>query len=169
MTVAASLLGGLESRNSSQSRHLPGWFNFGALLVALAWFGGTGFILKSVGADSWLSIIIALASGGAGYGLALRFFNRHTLPTSDPSFSDYDLAGTVAKVSSTISPAMPGEIIYHKNGLRRVIVAHSADGATLGLESQVVILRVEQGIAWVAELDRLLTEVGADKWANSST
>ncbi len=146
-----------------------GWFNFSALVVFLTWFGGAGFILKSMRVDNWLSVVLAIVSGIIGYMAVLLFLSKVLVSSQTPAMrlEDYDLTGTVAKVTSTIFENGVGEVIFSKHGTRRAVAARSANGGIMPRESQVVILQFEKGVALVEGLDRLLNEAGADKWVTS--
>lgn len=157
---------------SNQTHHQQeslGWFNFSALVVFLTWFGGAGFIFTTLRMGEGLSAVLAVVSGIVGYMLVLLFLTKILLPsqTSPMRAEDYDLTGTVARVSSTIFENGVGEVIFSKHGSRRSVAARSVDGQPFPRESQVVILRFEKGIALVDDLNRLLSEAGAEKWSTA--
>ena len=162
-----------HSHGHDQSGHARketlGWFNFNALVVFLTWFGGAGFILKSIRADNWTSVALAIASGVIGYMAVLLFMSKVLVSSQTPVMraADYDLTGTVARVSGTIFENGTGEVIFSKHGTRRAVPARSVNGEVFQPDRQVVILRFEHGVALVDDLDRLLTEAGAEKWASS--
>jgi hypothetical protein len=64
--------------------------------------------------------------------------------------SDYELVGTVAKVNSPIREGGTGEIVFSQAGVRRCAGARREDGQALEKGREVVIARVEKGIAYVA-------------------
>ncbi len=189
-TVASFLLGGIDQfalgghlgtgpvhaghGHSHSSAHTPnqkdslGWFNFNALVVFLTWFGGAGFILKSIQLGDVLSGSLAVLSGIIGYTLVLLFLTKVLMPsqTQPMKLEDYDLSGTVGRVSSTIFENGVGEVIFSKHGSRRAMAARSADGQPFPRDRQVVILRIEKGVALVDDLERLLSEAGAEKWSS---
>ena len=155
--------------NQSHQQESLGWFNFSALVVFLTWFGGAGFIFTTLRMGEGLSAILAVVSGIVGYMVVLLFLTKILLPsqTSPMQAADYDLTGTVARVSSTIFENGVGEVIFSKHGSRRSVAARSVDGQPFPRESQVVILRFEKGIALVDDLNRLLSEAGAEKWSTA--
>ena len=146
-----------------------GWFNFSALVVFLTWVGGAGFIFKSLQVADWFTVVLALLSGIAGYLAVMLFLSKVLVSSQTPEMrlEDYDLTGTVGKISSTIFENGTGEVIFSKHGTRRSVAARTTDGKALPRESQVVILRFEKGVALVEELDKLLSDAGADKWSTS--
>ncbi|HEX2914235.1 MAG TPA: hypothetical protein VH186_25775 [Chloroflexia bacterium] len=148
-------------------REVIGWFNLNALVVFLTWFGGAGFILKSLRMDDLFAIPVAIVFGIAGYMAVMLFMSKVLVTSQTPVMrvEDYDLTGTVAKVSGTIFKNGVGEVLFSKHGTRRAVPARSADGSPLALDTQVVILRFENGVAFVDDLNRLLSEAGAEKWS----
>jgi membrane protein implicated in regulation of membrane protease activity len=146
------------------------WLNFSALIVFITWFGGAGFVLSSLGAEAWLAIPLALVGGVIGYFAILFFFSKILYGSQTPFMKneDYNLTGTVARVSSPIFEQGMGEIIYTKFGTRRSAPARSLAGRPFAKEAQVVILRYENGVAYVEDLDTMLAEAGAEKWSLKS-
>lgn len=197
-TIASFLLGGLghlggangighgggqvghlgHMAHGMETGHHPGdapggglnWLNFNAIIVFITWFGGAGFVVTSLGATGWWSIPIAVGGGIIGYFAILFFFAKVLYPSQTPfmNSSDYDLTGTVGRVSSSIFENGIGEVIYTKFGTRRSAPARSANGQQFPKETQVVILRVENGVVFVDDLDKLLNEAGGEQWAANS-
>lgn len=144
-------------------------FNFNGLVVFLTWFGGAGFILKLLRLDDWVSLALALLSGVGGYLALLLFLPRVLAATaSSVALKGDTLAGTVARVSSPIAQDGTGQIVFSKNGDHYSLAARSLDDTHLPAASQVVIVRFENHIAYVDDLDRLLTEAGAARWSSAS-
>lgn len=91
------------------SSALAGWLgsmtNPNSIAVFLAWSGGIGYLLsRHTGFEFWTDLAIALLFGFFGAWLLaafLRFLQNHEKPL-DPS--DYDLIGTLGRVSSPIRP-----------------------------------------------------------------
>jgi len=147
-----------------------GWLNFNALIVFITWFGGAGFVLISLGTPGWLAVGLALIGGVIGYFALLLFLSKVLYASQTPLMrdQDYNLSGTVARVSSPIFESGIGEVIYTRFGTRRSTPARSVDGQPFPKEAQVVILRYEDGVAYVEDLDKLLSDAGAEKWSTNS-
>jgi membrane protein implicated in regulation of membrane protease activity len=147
-----------------------GWLNFSALIVFVTWFGGAGFVLSALGLPGLLALPLALVGGVIGYFAILLFFSKVLYPSQTPYMreQDYNLTGTVARVISSISENGTGEVVYTKSGTLRSVPARSLNGQVFSKEAQVVILRYENGVAFVEDLDKLLAEAGAEKWSTSS-
>ena len=162
---------GADSHAQTHSTSAWSLLNFNALVVFLTWFGGTGFILKSIEIGNLLSLVLAVASGIIGYTLVILFLTKVLLPsqTEPMRLEDYKLSGTVAHVSSTIFENGVGEVSFNKHGTHRAVAARSVNGQPFSRDSEVVILSFDKGIALVDDLNRLLTEAGAEKWTTTNT
>jgi membrane protein implicated in regulation of membrane protease activity len=146
-----------------------GWLNFSAIIVFVTWFGGAGFVMNALGAPAWVALPLALLGGIIGYFAILLFFSKVLYASQTPLMNtyDYNLTGTVARVSSPIFEHGVGEVIYTKFGTRRSAPARSMDGRPFAKETQVVILRYENGVAYVEDLDKMLSDAGAEKWSTN--
>src|SRR5947199_343588 len=61
-----------------------------------------------------------------------------------------DLVGTVARVVATVGERRTGEIVFSHGGKRHALPARvEAAGVSIDRGAEVVIMRVERGIAWV--------------------
>lgn len=179
-TVATLLLGGIHGghahvhhgshpvRFHSGSSHvhshaishsLVALLNPNSFAIFLAWFGGIGFLLtRHTGLTFWLDLAVAACFGLLGaYLLAafLQFLESHEKPLDR---NDYQMVGTLGRVSSTIRPDGVGELIYTRDGARRPVCARSEDGSFIGRDTQVVVTRYEHGIAYVRTFESMLTQ-----------
>jgi hypothetical protein len=76
------------------------------------------------------------------------------------SSEEYSLPGTPARIVSPIRAGGVGEIVYTKAGTRFTAGARSVDGEAIPKGAEVVILRYERGIAYVQDVNRLLSGAG---------
>jgi hypothetical protein len=120
--------------------------------AAAALFGIVGYPLakySSLGTAAMLAIaigagaaaavgMVALIAGWAVPGAALH--------VEDPR---YALQGHPARVSQSISAGSAGQISYEHDGVRHAVPALGLDGAAIATGSDVVIERIEDGIAYV--------------------
>jgi membrane protein implicated in regulation of membrane protease activity len=126
-------------------------FNFATLMAFLAWFGGAGYLLTSVWkVFALLALAGAVVAGLAGGSLVFMFLAK-VLMRNDATMheSDYELAGTLAKVSMPIREQGIGEIVFSLQGTRQTCGARSADGTAIAKGTEVVITGYEHGIAEV--------------------
>ena len=127
------------------------WLNPSAGLAFLAWFGGTGYLLTQYyGVWYLLALGLAIVSGFAGAAIVSWFLVKVLLPHEvELHDADFELAGTLAKVTSSIREGGTGEITYSQGGVRRCAGARSSDGTALEKGSEVVVARYDNGIAYV--------------------
>jgi hypothetical protein len=89
--------------------------------------------------------------GLVGAVLVFTFLVRVLLPGQTPYLdtADFELVGTVGRLSSGIRSGGTGELVYSKGGARHVISARSDDGAPLDRGVEVVVVRLDRGVAYV--------------------
>ena len=137
---------------SSSARGIASWLNPSVLFAFLAWFGGTGYLLTQY-YRVWflLGLAASVFAGVVGAAIVSWFLVKVLLPHETIlQDSDYELVGTVARVNSPIRVGGTGEIIFSQAGVRRCAGARREDGQPLEKGQEVVIERVEKGIAYVA-------------------
>lgn len=138
-------------------REKPG----GATRVALALptagafltvFGLVGYLMMRYTAlGAALGSVVSIVAGlGAAAG-AVALVTRWAIPSaaSDPMDPRYLLQGTPARVTRAITADRDGEVSYETDGARYATVARSFDGSSHDVGEEVVIDRVEDGIAYV--------------------
>lgn len=115
-------------------------------------FGVTGYLLwryspLSVGAQIVVGVAVALL----GTLLATAAVAHWATQAAEHDVVDerYLLQGHPAQVVSAIASAQIGEIAYSVGGKRYEVIAQSVDGAPLDVGTEVVIDRVENGVAYV--------------------
>src|SRR5579875_3785502 len=137
-------------KDISVASWIGGMLNPSCIAVFLAWFGGIGYLLTRHSAlGFWADLAIAIALGLTGaWCLAafLRFLQSREQPL-DPA--DYEMIGVLGRVSSTIRPDGVGEMIYVRDGARKLMCARSEDGQQIGRGEEVIVTRYEKGIAFV--------------------
>jgi membrane protein implicated in regulation of membrane protease activity len=150
---------GSHGDSATDPMGLP-FFNLTALIVFLTWFGGTGFILTALRLEPILTLPLAFVGGAAGYLAILLFLSKVLFGSQTPLMTEeaYKLNGVVGRVSSVIQPGGVGEVIFNQAGARRFIAARSMDGSLINRDTQVVFLGVENGIALVNDLDKMLED-----------
>ena len=82
--------------------------------------------------------MVALIAGWAVPSAALHL--------EDPRFA---LQGHPARVSQSITASQAGEIFFEHDGTRRTVPAIGLEGAMIAAGTEVVIERIEGGIAYV--------------------
>lgn len=127
------------------------------LAAFLCWFGGCGYLLARAGllAGS-IVLLLALLTGLAGAALLFWFLVRVLLPHErELTAADTATVGALGLVTAPIRHSGTGEIHFSQNGARCFAPARSDTGAALARGTEVVVLRYEQGIAYVRPWDEL--------------
>jgi membrane protein implicated in regulation of membrane protease activity len=135
--------------------------NVSTILAFIGWFGGVALLAhQGAGWPALISLIVGIGGGLIGAAIIGWFLLKVVAPNDralDPR--DYELPGTIARVTSSIRTGGTGEVVYEQGGVRQVAAAKSADGAAIGRGDEVVVLRVEKGVALV---ERSATFFGND-------
>ncbi len=132
-------------------------FNMFTAMAFLCWFGGAGYLLTHY-QFFIVPVIFALAVGIglAGAALIFAFLTKVLLPRERTMMpEDTEMCGVVATVSSELTPYGLGEILFSLDGTRRGAAARSEDGQPIPRNAQVLVMRYEQGVAYVRPFDDL--------------
>jgi hypothetical protein len=130
------------------------------LAAFLCWFGGCGYLLERF-ANFLMPVVLGIATvtGVAGAAILFWFLAKVLLPHDRAlTAEDTDVAGVLGRVSGTIYAGGTGEIQFSQNGTRRFAVARSEAGVAIPRDVEVVVMRYEQGIAWVRRWDEVAEE-----------
>jgi len=131
-------------------------FNLSTISAFLAWFGGAGYLLTRY--SNFTTAAILAVAGGAGVvggGVIFVTLAKFIFPQlTEMRSEDYVVQGTVARISSSIAPGGTGEIVYSLGGTQHVDGARSTSGEALDRGTEVVIMKVERGIAYVERWDK---------------
>jgi membrane protein implicated in regulation of membrane protease activity len=130
------------------------------LAAFLCWFGGCGYLLaRSHDFGMWLVLALATITGIAGGALLFWFLVRVLLPHEhELTAADTDILGVLGVVTSSIREDGTGEMQFSQNDARRFVSARSDAGVALPRGTEVVVLRYEQGIAYVRPWEELSGE-----------
>jgi hypothetical protein len=134
-------------------------FNLATLLAFATWFSGTGFVLTGpLGFGTLTALVASTGVGLVGAAIVFLFLGRILLRGQTPYLraEDYQAAGTLGRLSVAIRPGGTGELVFSRNGARHVSSAKSATGEPIARGTEVVVLRQENGVAFVEPLDALL-------------
>lgn len=142
--------------------HFGGLFNVSSLLAFVTWFGGVGYLARN-GFGVWapLAVLLGLLGGLAGAAVISWFLIgvlRKNSQELDPR--DWNQTGLIGRVTSSIRPAGFGEVVYEQQGVRQVSAARAEGDGAIPRDTEVVILRVERGVAIVQPFDELLARHG---------
>lgn len=132
-------------------------FNLFTAMAFLCWFGGAGFLLTHLRfAVAPVVFLLSVGTGIAGAALIFGFLSKVLLPHERTLLSeDTEMCGVVATVSSELRADGLGEILFSLDGTRRGAPARSEDGQPIARNTQVLVMRYEDGIAYVRTFDEL--------------
>ena len=136
-------------------------FNLATLMMFLTWFGGTGYLLTRYHSTfATLAFLIALIVGFFGGAFMYLFMARVLLANERPLRAlDFDMHGMLGRLSVPIrSGDGTGELIYSQQGTRRSCGARSEDGRAIERGTEVIVMRYENGIAYVKPWQELVRE-----------
>lgn len=165
-TIASLLLGfadvghGSDSGGNVGGDLISGLFNLTAILAFITWFGGIGYLFRNVaGWNSFFSVVLGLG-GGLIAAFAVSWFVIKVLRPGGKELDphDYDTVGVMAKVTSGIREGGFGEIVYELGGTRQVASAKASTLQSIAFGTEVVVLRVEKGVAVVEPFADLLAD-----------
>lgn len=145
-----AMLGGIDRRQ----RH-GAWvkyLNLPTAGAAAALFGIVGYPLAKYSSLSIAAMLaIAGAAAAAAAALMVAIIAGWAVPSAALHVEDprYALQGHPARVSRSITTDHAGEIFFEHDGTRRTVPALGLEGAAIAVGTEVVIERIEDGIAHV--------------------
>jgi hypothetical protein len=151
-----AMLHGVEyaRRRRNQSRAPSAFFNLPAVAAFAVGFGAAGYPLVSrTRLPAWGILLIAIGGGALAITGMITLLARWALRGLPAPFSseDLEIQGQFAVVTRDITPAREGEISYEHLGRRELVPARSLGANTVPSGSEVVIDRIEDGVAYIEE------------------
>lgn len=119
---------------------------------ALVCTGAVGYVLAKHGSLHIVAtVVVAVLAGVGGAVAAMAVVTRWAVPSALASPEDlrYVLQGTPGKVVSDIARDGTGQVSYEANGQLVTMQARSVDGSKIPAGSDVVLERLEDGVAFV--------------------
>lgn len=152
-----AMLHGVEHirRRRNRSRKPSPFFNLPAVAAFAVGFGAVGYPLASRSRlPAWGIILIAIAGGGlatTGMITLLAQWALRGLANPLPADDGHEIQGHLAVVTREITREQDGEISYDHLGKRQQVSARSLGATVVPAGSEVVIDRIEDGLAFVEE------------------
>lgn len=147
------MLHGVEHARRNRSRAPSPFFNLPAVAAFGVGFGAVGYLLAThTRLPGWGVILIAVSGGALAISGMITLLARWALRGApESSGEDHEIQGQPAVVTEEISVAGAGEISYEHLGRNHRVAARSLDTRTLSAGSEVVIDRIENGVAFVED------------------
>ena len=151
-----AMLHGVEyaRRRRNRSRKPSAFFNLPTIAAFVVGFGAVGYPLASrTTLPVWSIVLIAIGGGALAVTGMITLLARWALRgLSAPLLTDdHEIQGQLAVVTRDITPTREGEISYELVGKRELAPARSLGVAIIPVGSDVVIDRIEDGVAFVEE------------------
>lgn len=125
-----------------------------AIAGFMATFGGIGLIGDLTGAGFLFTLLFSLAAAMAMAVATTKLFKLAGDTEMSSEVTDAELEGTIARVALPVSEEHRGRIIVEIAGAREQMTASPADGSSIDAGENVVIVKIDRGVALVAPLGR---------------
>ncbi|HEX9383049.1 MAG TPA: hypothetical protein VF908_06585 [Gemmatimonadaceae bacterium] len=144
----------LNGVRRNQSRAPSAFFNLPAVAAFAIGFGAAGYPLASrTQLPVWRILLIAAAVGAlaiSGMITLLAQWAFRGIPAASAA-EDQEIQGQLAMVTRDVTVSTPGEISYEYLGRKVKIAARPISTKSLPVGADVVIDRIEDGVAFVEE------------------
>jgi hypothetical protein len=148
-----AMLHGVEHARRNRSKAPSPFLNLPAMAAFAVGLGAVGYPLASRSTlPAWGILLIAIGGGGLAISGMIALLARWALRGIRTAANEGDeIQGQLAVVSLEISLAGMGEISYEQMGRQVHIPARALGDRSLPVGADVVIDRIENGIAYVEE------------------
>ena len=149
-----AMLHGVEHTRRNRTRAPSPFFNLPALAAFAIVFGAVGYPVASrTNLPAWGTLLIAAASGALSISAMVTLLASWALrgAGANASAEEDEIQGQLAVVTRDIVASIPGEITYELSGKRVRVPAKALTSKSLLAGAEVVIDRMENGVAWVEE------------------
>lgn len=149
-----AMLHGVEHTRPNRARVPSPFFNLPALAAFCVGFGAVGYpIATRTALPVWAVLLIAAASGGLAISAMITLLARWALrgvAVISPA-EEHGIQGQLAVVIRDITALGAGEIAYDLLGQQTKVTARALSAKSLPVGTEVVIDRIENGVAFVEE------------------
>ena len=147
----------LPAPHERTSEHVPdaepsALFNWASVAAFAFAFGLSGYLFTRF--SSWSALVLVVAAtivGGAAITVQSLLIARWAIPSARADHVDerYLLQGTIARISQEVPEDGEGELQYTLDNVTYTLPARELTGAMLAEDAEVVMDRVEGGVAYV--------------------
>lgn len=149
-----AMLHGVEHTRPNRSRAPSAFFNLPALAAFAVGFGAVGYPVASrTTLPDWVVLLIAAGSGALAISGMIALLAAWALrgASGGTHTDDHEIQGHLAVVTREIGATTPGEIAYDLSGREIRVPAKTLTAQPLSAGVEVVIDRIENGVAFVEE------------------
>jgi hypothetical protein len=148
-----AMLHGVEHARRNRSKAPSAFINLPATAAFAVGFGAVGYPLVTRSRlPSWAILLIAVGGGALAITGMITLLAQWALRDADPFSAQHDeIQGQLAVVSQDIAPGGAGEIAYELLGRQLRIPARALSERPMPIGAEVVIDRIENGVAFVEE------------------
>lgn len=149
-----AMLHGVEHARPSRSRAPSPFFNLPVFAAFAIGVGATGYPIASrTRLPAWSVLLIAAGAGALAISAMIALLARWALRgiSVESLAGDDEIQGQLAVVSRDIPSGVPGEIRYERRGHEIRMPAKSLSAKPLAVGEEVVIDRIEDGVAMIEE------------------
>jgi hypothetical protein len=148
-----AMLHGVEHARRNRSKAPSAFINLPAIAAFAVGFGAAGYpLVTRTRLPAWGILMIAVGSGALAITGMITLLARWALRGASPLSAESDeIQGQLAVVSEEIGAGSAGEIAYELLGRRLRIPARALSERPMSIGAEVVIDRIEDGVAFVEE------------------
>jgi uncharacterized membrane protein YphA (DoxX/SURF4 family) len=149
-----TMLHGVELTRRNRSRAPSPFFNLPAVAAFAVGFGAVGYpIAARTRLPAWGVLLIAAGSGALAISGMITLLAAWALRGASTSSAtdEHEIQGQLAVVTRDIAIATAGEIAYELMARKIRVPARTLSGKPLSAGAEVVIDRIENGVAMVEE------------------
>jgi membrane protein implicated in regulation of membrane protease activity len=161
LLVFIGLIGGVRvmlygvERQRTTGDHAPRSFSSSpALLAAFCFVAGiVGYLTQRLGASPTATWLAALGVGAVAAYAASQIIAAWwtVVPEHDVDDERYVLQGSIGRVVAAIASGAAGQISLESSGQSQVLPARAIDDQSMAVGTEVVIERIEDGVAYVED------------------
>ena len=153
MLGVLAMLHGVEHLRRNRERAPSPFFNLPTIAAFAVGFGAAGYPLASrTRLPTWSVLLIAIGAGALAISGTITLLATWALRgVSGGPTEEIDIQGQLAVVTRDVSATAAGEISYQVPGKTIKVAARALNGASIAAGSDVVIDRIEGGVAYIEE------------------
>jgi hypothetical protein len=152
LVAVFAMLHGVEHARRNRSKAPSAFFNLPAIAAFAVGFGAAGYPLATRSRlPVWAILLIAIASGALAISGMITLLAQWALRADSRSPEHDEIQGHLAVVSQEIAAGNAGEIAYELLGRQLRIPARGLSERPMSVGAEVVIDRIENGVAFVEE------------------